>query len=115
MSENGLDILSKRGHLCNQSIGSFEFFEHCVFVKQKRVSFSSPVIHKMKGILDYILSDLWGPSRVPSKGGIRYMLTFIDDYSRKVWIYFLKHKNDVYLTFKQWKVLIKKQIGKQIK
>jgi len=43
------------------------------------------------------------------------MLTFIDDYSRKVWIYFLKRKNDVYLTFKQWKVLIEKQTGKQIK
>ena len=43
------------------------------------------------------------------------MLNFIDDYSRKVWVYFLKHKNDVYLTFKQWKVLIEKQTGKQIK
>jgi len=31
----------------------------------------------------YIHSDLWGPSRVPSKGGPRYMMTFIDDFSRK--------------------------------
>lgn len=56
-----------------------------------------------------------GPSHVPSKDGARYMLTFIDDFLRKVWLYFLKHKNDVYLTFKQWKVLIEKQTGKQIK
>ena len=56
---------------------------------------------KKKGILDYIHSDLWDPSPIPFDGGARYMLTFIDDYSRKIWIYFLKHKNDVYLTFKQ--------------
>ena len=76
---------------------------------------SSPTIHKMKGNVDYIHLNLWNSSRIPSKGGTRYMLTFIDDYSRKVWIYFFKHKNDVYRTFKQWKVLIEKQTSKQIK
>ena len=29
------------------------------------------------------------------------MLTFIDDYARKVWVYILKHKNDVFGKFKQ--------------
>ncbi|GKV28505.1 hypothetical protein SLEP1_g37549 [Rubroshorea leprosula] len=47
--------------------------------------------------------------------GVVYMLTFIDDYSRKVWVYTLKSKSDVFLTFKQWKTLIEKQTGKQIK
>nr|XP_027104323.1 uncharacterized protein LOC113725378 [Coffea arabica]XP_027104350.1 uncharacterized protein LOC113725401 [Coffea arabica] len=71
MSGKGLDILSKRGLLCGQSTGPLEFCEHCIFGKQKRVSFSSPAIHKTKGTLDYIHSDLWGPSRAPSKGGAR--------------------------------------------
>ncbi|MCQ7691360.1 DDE-type integrase/transposase/recombinase, partial [Salmonella enterica] len=115
MSEKGLSILSKRGLLCGQSTGPLDFCEHCIFGKQKRVSFNSPTVHKTKGTLDYIHSDLWGPAHVQSKGGARYMLTFIDDYSRKVWVYFLKHKNDVFLTFKQWKALIEKQTGKQIK
>ncbi|KAG8472501.1 hypothetical protein CXB51_035376 [Gossypium anomalum] len=48
-------------------------------------------IHNMKGTLEYIHSDLWGPSRVPSKGGANYMLTFIDDFSRKVWAFFLNN------------------------
>ena len=43
------------------------------------------------------------------------MLTFIDDYSRKVWVYFLKNKSAVFVTFKQWKTLIKKQTSKKIK
>uniref|UniRef100_A0A2P2R3Q1 Integrase catalytic domain-containing protein n=1 Tax=Rhizophora mucronata TaxID=61149 RepID=A0A2P2R3Q1_RHIMU len=43
------------------------------------------------------------------------MLTFINDYSRKVWVFFLKNKNDVFQTFKKWKALIEKQTRKQIK
>ncbi|XP_070018812.1 uncharacterized mitochondrial protein AtMg00300-like [Nicotiana sylvestris] len=112
MNEKGLSILSKRGLLCGQSTENIELCEHCMFGKQKRVSFKSPAIHRTKFTLDYIHSDLWCPSRTPSKGGARYMLTFIDDYSRKVWVYFLKNKSDVFLTFKQWKVLIEKQTGK---
>jgi hypothetical protein len=46
---------------------------------------------------------------VPSKGNdFRYLLTFIDDFSRKIWIYFLKEKNEVFKIFKEWKSLMKK-------
>jgi len=53
------------------------------FWETKKVSFSTAT-HSIKGILDYIHSDLWGPSKVPSYGGRRYMMTIIDDFSRKV-------------------------------
>lgn len=76
-----------------------DFYKHCAFGKQKRVSFGSG-IHRTKGTLDYIHSDLWKHSHVVSKGGARYMLTFINDYSTYVLIYFLKHKN-VFSTFKK--------------
>ncbi|GKV31442.1 hypothetical protein SLEP1_g40128 [Rubroshorea leprosula] len=72
-------------------------------------------VHRTQGTVDYIHSDLWGPSPIASKGGAVYMLTFIDDYSRKVWVYTLKSKSDMFLTFKQWKMLIEKKTGKQIK
>ncbi|KAG8481120.1 hypothetical protein CXB51_025896 [Gossypium anomalum] len=81
---------------------------------QKRVRFTRG-IHNKKGTLEYIHSDLWGPSKVPSRGGANYMLTFIDDFSRKVWAFFLKQKSDVLFVFKSWKILIEKQMGKQIK
>ncbi|KAG8494480.1 hypothetical protein CXB51_011893 [Gossypium anomalum] len=32
---------------------------------------------------------------VPSSGGANYMLTFIDDFSRKVWAFFLKQKSEI--------------------
>jgi len=60
-------------------------------------------------------SDLWGPSRKISLGGACYMLTIIDDYSRKVWPYFLKHKSEAFLAFKEWKVMVEKQTKKKVK
>ncbi|KAG8503399.1 hypothetical protein CXB51_001318 [Gossypium anomalum] len=114
MSENGMTELSKRRLLDGQGICKLNFCEHCVFGKQKRVRFTRG-IHNTKGTLEYIYSDLWGPSRVPSRGGANYMLTFIDDFSRKVWAFFLKQKSDVFSAFKSWKIMIEKQMGKQIK
>ena len=58
-------------------------------------------IHSTKGTLDYVHSELWGPSQVPTKGGASYMLTVIDNYSGKVWVFFLRHKSEVFTTFKQ--------------
>jgi len=92
MSNKGMAILSKRGLLCGQGTGKMEFCEHCALGKQKRVCFSTG-IHKTKGTLNYIHSYLWGPSPVFSKGGHRYMLTIIDDFSRKVCAYFRRQKN----------------------
>ena len=65
-------------------------------------------VHTTNGTLDYVHADLWGPSRKPSLGGSRYMLTIIDDYSRKVWPYFLKHKDDIFAAFNDWKVMIER-------
>jgi len=114
MSEKGMHLLSKQGYLGKHVIGKLEFCKHCAFGKQKKVSFSTAT-HNTKGILDYIHSDLWGPSKVPSYGGRRYMMTIIDDFSRKVWVYFLRHKNETFPTFKKWKTLVKTQTGKKVK
>ncbi|XXG70306.1 hypothetical protein AAC387_Pa06g3094 [Persea americana] len=114
MSERGMDELTKQGLLCGQKTRKLDFCEHCIFGKQCRVKFRTAV-HRTKGTLDYIHSDLWGPSRVPSRGGGLYMLTFIDDYSRKVWVYILKHKHEAFAQFKQWKAMVEKQTSKQLK
>ena len=43
------------------------------------------------------------------------MSMIIDDFSRKVWVFFIKQKGDVFSTFKDWKTKIEKQIGRQVK
>ena len=52
---------------------------------------------------------------MPFKGGASYMLTIIDDFSRKVWVFFFKQKSDVLATFNEWKIMIEKHTGKQVK
>ena len=83
MSEKGMTILSKRGLLGGEGTRKLDFYDHCVFGKQKRVSLLI-TRHVTKSILNYIHSDLWGPSKVPSFRGKCCMLTFVDDFSRKV-------------------------------
>ena len=95
MSERGLHVLSKQGLLCGQKIGKLDFCKQCVLGKQHKVSFGTGS-HRTKDTLNYIHSDIWGPFQVSLKGGVSYLLTLIDDYSRKVWIYHLKHKSDVF-------------------
>jgi transposase InsO family protein len=51
----------------------------------------------------------------PSLIGYFHYVIFIDDYSRKCWIYFLKTKSDTFDKFKEYKAFFEKQIGKHIK
>ncbi len=56
-----------------------------------------------------------GPASVSSIGGKQYFVTFIDDHSRKVWVYFLRHKFDVFEAFKKWKAMVENETGLKIK
>ncbi|SGY18634.1 BQ5605_C014g07419 [Microbotryum silenes-dioicae] len=38
----------------------------------------------------------------PSLTGKRYLVTFLDDHSRKLWAYTIDHKSDVFPTFQTW-------------
>ena len=40
--------------------------------------------------------------------------SFIDDFSRTTWLYFLKKKLDVFKKFKEFKALVENQTGKKI-
>ena len=58
--------------------------------------------------------DLIGPLTNPSYGVSRYVLTFIDDYSRLCWVYFLKLKSKVFEKLKIWKALVENKSGNRI-
>src|SRR5436190_17469348 len=48
-------------------------------------------------------------------GGVRYYVTFIDDFSMKVWTFILKHKSEVFQKFKEWKTMVENQRGRKVK
>ena len=54
---------------------------------------------------------------VTTQSGHLYFMTFIDDYSHKTWIYFLKSKefDEVLDRFREFKALVENQFGKKIK
>jgi transposase InsO family protein len=71
--------------------------------------------HKEKGILELIQSDVCGPMPSTSLSGYAYYVSFIDDYSRKTWVYFLKSKDEVLRKFKEFKALVENISERKIK
>jgi hypothetical protein len=65
-------------------------------------------------ILQLIHSDVCGPFRTNSLGGARYFVTFIDDFSRKTWIYFLTHKSQVLTKFQHLVNRLRNSTGQTI-
>lgn len=114
LSERGLNELHKKNLLKGVKGYKLEFCKFCVMGKQKMVSFSTSS-HTSKVVIDYVHIDMWGPSLIASHGSSTYFVSFIDDYSRKVWVYFMKHKSEVFNVFRQWKAEVENQTGRKLK
>jgi transposase InsO family protein len=69
---------------------------------------------KAKEPLELVHSDVFGPVKQPSIGGMRYMVTFIDDFSRYVWVFFMKEKSDTFSKFKEFRESAEGEVGKKI-
>jgi hypothetical protein len=59
-----------------------------------------------KGILEYIHNDVFGPMPCPSLGKFTYYVSFVDDFLRNTWIFFLLNKYEVFSEFKEFKALV---------
>jgi len=112
--EKSLQILAKQGLLKGTKTCKLEFCEHCVLGKQQRVKFGT-AIHYTKDILDYVHSDVWGPAKTPSIGSRHYFVTFVDDISRRVCVFTMKHKDEVLGSFLKWKAQVENHKGRKIK
>ena len=65
--------------------------------------------------LELIHSDISGPFPHMSMSEAKYALNFIDDFSKYCWVYFLKHKSEVFGLFKVFKALVENQSGRKLK
>ena len=91
-----------------------DFYENYVYGKQKRVTFL-PSATRDEGIVQLVHSDVFGPVLVPSLGKYVCYVSFIYDFSRNTWIYFLRKKYEVFDRFKEFKALVENQTKKTIK
>lgn len=76
------------------------FCELCIMGKQHREPFLKKKSWRAKEKLELVHSDIYGPMPIASLGGATYFLTFIDDFSRKVWVYPLREKSQTFTVFK---------------
>jgi len=60
-------------------------------------------------------SNVCGPFEDHTIGGNRYFVSFVDEHSRKLWVYLIKHKDEVFDVFKKFKTLVENQSEKKIK
>ncbi|GJU61926.1 ribonuclease H-like domain-containing protein [Tanacetum coccineum] len=89
-----LDVLKSTLNLDSQSVFD-HLYDTCNKAKQTREPFPLSD-HKSTKISQLVHLDVWGPYKVVSRDGFRYFLTIIYDFSRAVWVYMLKGKDDVY-------------------
>ncbi|GAA0151556.1 hypothetical protein LIER_10254 [Lithospermum erythrorhizon] len=82
--------------------------------KQHRGSFNKQVERKGK-VLELVYSDVFGPMTTKTLGGCCYFVTFVDDHSRKLWAYPLMSKDQVNETFKQFHMLVEREVGEPLK
>ncbi|GKD19054.1 retrovirus-related pol polyprotein from transposon TNT 1-94, partial [Tanacetum coccineum] len=103
------------GERLDQSDHPNQVCEGCLLGKHARSSFLKEVTSRAKEPLQLIHTNLCGPITPPSHGKNLYFMLFIDDYSRKTWVYFLNEKSQAFEAFKKFKAMVKKEKGLKIK
>jgi len=63
---------------------------------------------------DLVFSDVWGPAPT-SVGRHNFYVSFIDDYNKFVWVYFLRHKSEVFQCFNDFQHLVERKFDHKIR
>ena len=113
----GLNLLSNKNMVSGlPRVGnSCDKCEACILGKQHRLPFNSGNSRRARYPLELVHTDLVGPMQVTSIGGSTYSMTFIDDFSRRTWLYFLKNKFEAFNKFLEFKAQAEKEYGHYVK
>lgn len=87
----------------------------CLNGKQRRDPFPKASTWRASQVLQLVHADICGPINPTSHSNKRYLLMFIDDYSRKTWVYFLAEKGEAFTSFKLFKNRVEKDTGSSLK
>lgn len=87
--------------------------QHCLVGKQHRAPFKHSTFWA-KEKLDLVHTNLCGPMR-PSHSTFQYFMLFVDDFSRKMWIYCIRTKDEAFENFKKFKAVVEIESGRKIK
>ena len=93
---------SVQGIKLHNSSFSESFCDICAENKLNRKPPSSKMALRKSSKLELVYSGVRGPMETTSLGGHRYVVSFIDSYSRFARAYFMKHKSEVLEKFRQF-------------
>ncbi|RVW50569.1 Retrovirus-related Pol polyprotein from transposon TNT 1-94 [Vitis vinifera] len=99
------------GVLSTLDFTDFETYVDCI--KGKQTNKSKKGATRSSTILEIIHTDIC--SLDMDSHGQKYFISFIDDFSRYMYLYILHNKNEALDAFKVFKAEVEKQYGKQIK
>ncbi|GJS79695.1 retrotransposon protein, putative, ty1-copia subclass [Tanacetum coccineum] len=114
ISKKRIEKLQHDGLLNSTDIESLGKCVSCMSGKIERKPYSHQV-ERAKDLLGLIHTNVCGPFRTVSRQGASYFVTFTDDFSRYGYVYLLKHKHEVFETFKVFQKEVENQLGKTIK
>nr|GEZ08863.1 retrotransposon protein, putative, Ty1-copia subclass [Tanacetum cinerariifolium] len=103
-----------RGLLNSIDIESLGKCVSCMSGKMARKPYSHQV-EMAKDLLVLIYTDVCGPFKIVSRQGASYFVTFTNEFSRYGYVYRLKHKHEVFETFRIFQKELENQLGKTIK
>lgn len=110
---NSMRRLIKFNGIPNFHIDSNYKCETCVEAKLTRSSFKS--VERKTEPLDMIHTDICDLKSLPTKGGNKYFITFIDDCTKYCYVYLLKSKDEAIDKFVLYKTEVENQLGRKIK
>lgn len=84
--------------------------EVCELRKHHRVSFPLNNNTRVSTPFSLIHTDVWGPSRIANFTGARWLVPFIDNCTRTIWLYLMKDKSNVQSIFQNFHKMIVKSI-----
>ena len=88
--------------------------KQCQLGKMTKSSFKRKTF-TLEDLLEIVHIDLCGPIEVQSYKGDKYIMLFVDDYSRMMTAMFLKQNSDTFQMFKWYLARVEKEIGKNLK
>lgn len=77
--------------------------EACILSKKHRLSFNFANSKRAREPLELVQIDLVCPMNVTSIGESTHLMTFIDDFGHRTWVYLLKNKSEFFHKFLQFK------------
>jgi hypothetical protein len=89
-------------------------FRGCILDKRHQAPFDSGSTWCMQNQLELVHSDMCCVNKT-SLTCVRCILTFINEFSRFTWVYFLNNKNLSFEKLKDFRALAEKQCGQPIK